>query len=807
MSGALTDTSILAGAAGAGGYTIDQSCRFDPTRTTYLHRTPGTASDQKTWTFSTWAKRGRMDTAQYIFSMVAGYNDTGWFTFEWGSDGTIAIVPGYNYNQYKTSEVFRDPAAWYHLVCRCDTTQSTWATRLRVYVNNELQTLVVSSSQSSGEPAEDAIFGINDDAYHAIAKYQHGTNYLDGYLAEIHHVDGQSLTPSDFAETNILTNQWQAKKYIGTYGTNGFYLKFEDAADLGNDSSGTGNDWTPSSLVATDQEPDTPTNNFCTLNSAVKAFGTVTWTEGNLKAAGSAVYQGTVGTILAGPSGKWYWEHYIHTVGNTFTGVVLPSDDRFFKGIAEGPQQGGKSITYNNNGYTYIDGSQSGSIWGATYTTGDIIGIAVDMDTSNGQVTFYKNGISQGALSFTGNNMSDATNVVPGTVLNGATATFNFGQDSSFAGAKTAQGNTDANGLGDFYYTVPAGYLAPCTSNLPDPSIALPGNHFNTVLYTGNGSTQSITGVGFQPDTVWIKDRTSAESPHLYDAIRGATETLLTNQTQAEFTGADRLTAFDSDGFSLGSNDGVNKNTDNIVSWNWKANGSGSANTDGTLASTVSANTTAGFSIVAYTPTTGSATTVGHGLSQKPDLIIVKDREASTNWPVYQSPQGATYVAWLDDTSASTNSGTTGYWNNVEPTASVFTIGDSSQTGGNTNDYIAYCFHSVEGYQKIGLYEGNSNIDGPFIYTGFRPAFIILKYIDGADWWFMFDSKRPGYNMTNLSVTANDSAAENGSPGQQDIDILSNGFKITDAGGGNNSSGTYLWLAIAKSPFKYSNAR
>ena len=485
----------------------------------------------------------------------------------------------------------------------------------------------------------------------------------------------------------------------------------------------------------------------------------------------------------------------------------MPTDTSWFRGAAEGPQQAGSSITYNNNGYTYIDGSQSGSIWGATYTTGDIIGIAVDMDTSNGQVTFYKNGTSQGTLSFTGNNMAGATNVVPGTVLNGATATFNFGQDSSFAGEETAQGNSDSNGIGDFYYAPPTDYLAICSANLSAPSIKLPAEHFNTVLYTGTGGAQSITGVGFQPDLVWVKSRSNDYQPGWVDAVRGVENYISSSETDAEATTSGAVDAFDSDGFSFGGSGTVWNGTGaTFASWNWKANGSGSANTDGSLDSTVSANPTAGFSIVSYTGNSASAQTIGHGLSVAPELIVVKNRTDVVFWPA-GTVYGGGWTKYLNWDSVEPQQDNT-YFNDTAPTASVFSVDTNNAVNGNTNQIIAYCFHSVEGYQKIGLYEGNSNIDGPFIYTGFRPAFIILKYIDGSDWWFMFDDKRPGYNMTNLSVTVNDAVEENdASTGQQDIDILSNGFKITDAGGGNNSSGTYLYIAIAKSPFKYSNAR
>ena len=442
----------------------------------------------------------------------------------------------------------------------------------------------------------------------------------------------------------------------------------------------------------------------------------------------------------------------------------------------------------------------------ATLTDGDIIAAALNLDASPATVQFYKNNATIG----TAENLNASASGIWGFATNSNTNWtwyLNAGADSSFSGQKTAQGNEDGNGKGDFYYSPPAGYLAMCTNNLADPSIKLSGENFNTVLYTGNGSTQSITGVGFQPDTVWLKDRTTAESPHLYDAIRGATKTLLTNATQAEFTGADRLTAFDSDGFSLGSNDGVNKNTDALVSWNWKANGSGSANTDGSISSTVSANATAGFSIVSYTGT-NTAGTIGHGLSVAPDMIILKERSGTAQWPVgcLQDPMNWTDYMALDKAN---NYGDFNYWNDTTPTASVFSISSDGDVNEQDATYIAYCFHSVNSYSKIGHYYGNgvtANYGGPFIFTGFRPAFILIKCMDDSSTnWMMFDNLREGYNKDNDRLLANDNLAEDTT---DFIYIISNGFKLisTHSDVGTNNS-RYLFYAVAKSPFKYANAR
>jgi hypothetical protein len=362
--------------------------------------------------------------------------------------------------------------------------------------------------------------------------------------------------------------------------------------------------------------------------------------------------------------------------------------------------------------------------------------------------------------------------------------------------------------MGDFYYTPPSGFKALCSDNLDDPAIALPEQYFNTVLYTGNGSTGQSINVGFQPDLLIAKERTTATYVSARNSVTGVTKSLFTGLTNAEYTETDGVTAFTSTGFNL-SGDGygyVNRNTYTYVGWNWKAGGTASSNGDGSITSSVSANTTAGFSIVSYTGHGSTTGTVGHGLSVKPDLIITKYRSGTASWSVYNSPQGATKVIWLDDTSAE-GTGIT-YWRDTEPTASVFSVGASGTTGGNANPYIAYCFHSVEGYSKVGTYTGNNSTDGTFVYLGFTPAFILLKTYDHTDNWNIYDIKRNGYNGTGGTYQIRADTNEAGfSSAATMIDLVSNGVKMRTNDPGTNSSRNYLYMAFAESPFKTSNAR
>jgi hypothetical protein len=325
-----------------------------------------------------------------------------------------------------------------------------------------------------------------------------------------------------------------------------------------------------------------------------------------------------------------------------------------------------------------------------------------------------------------------------------------------------------------------------------------PFKFFNTVLYTGNGSSQSITGVGHQPDWTWIKSRGSTAFHLSTDSVRGVTKQLYPNADTAENTDSSHITAFNTDGFSVGSAGDVNGNSLNLVSWNWKAGGSASSNSDGSITSSVSANTTAGFSIVSYTGT-GSNATVGHGLGAVPKMIIFKDRETSVDWGVYAEPNGNTKEMYLStNDAAGTN---TNAFNSTTPTSSVFTIGTSSRYNPSSKGVIAYCFANVKGYSKIGSYTGNGNADGTFIYTGFKPAWILLKQssASGAG-WRMHDNKRGiSGNPEDETLYASSSNAE--STGR-DVDFLSNGFKLrTDSGDGNGSGSTYIYMAFAESPF------
>ena len=332
--------------------------------------------------------------------------------------------------------------------------------------------------------------------------------------------------------------------------------------------------------------------------------------------------------------------------------------------------------------------------------------------------------------------------------------------------------------------------------------------YFTTTLYTGNESTNAITNSAnagdFQPDWVWLKSRNSATHHRLYDSSRGALKNILSSAANTEATTANSLTSFDSNGFTLGSDDNSNQNTKTFVAWQWKANGgTTSSNGDGNITSTVQANTTAGFSIVLFTGNATAGQTVGHGLGVKPEIIFAKNRSNGNNWNVYAEPVDNTGNNYLSLNGTVGKESDFNMWNDTAPTSSVINLGDRNETNGSSHNMVFYCFHSVKGYSKIGSYTGNGNADGTFVYTGFKPAWIMLKRTDSSNNWNIFDSKRDVDNQVGNVLYANLTSAEEADASHSSAnDFLSNGFKLKETGNAVNGSGaTYIYMAFAEHPF------
>jgi len=326
-------------------------------------------------------------------------------------------------------------------------------------------------------------------------------------------------------------------------------------------------------------------------------------------------------------------------------------------------------------------------------------------------------------------------------------------------------------------------------------TIKKPSDYFNTVLYTGNGSTQSITGVGFQPDMLWGKNRSSVTNHELTDVVRGINQRLKPNDTDADQTNTNTFTSFDSDGFSLGTDADVNASGANHVVWSWKANGTGVSNTVGDINSTVSVNTTSGFSIVQWTGNGTAGSTVGHGLGSEMKFMILKDYSLSRSWLTYHHSLGNQSGINFNESGVA-GTGNNAYWNSTSPTSNVFSTGVYSNE--NNSNYICYCFSEVKGFSKFGSYIGNGSTDGTFCFTGFKPAFIIVKRTDSTGSWLLMDNKRDTFNVCDAELLANDSFQETLAT---NLDILSNGFKLRTTGGEKNSSGgSYIYMAFAEEP-------
>jgi len=749
---------------------FSKSLRFRSSASAYFNRT--FSSTPTSWTASFWVKRGTLGSYQSIFgSRLSG---TGSSYLEFLNNDTLGVAN--NSTSVATNAVYRDPSAWYHFVV-------SWSSSnvVVIYCNGVSQSLTGSISGAN------QLFTSGWTS--TVGRYgDSSSQYFDGELADIYFIDGQVLTPSSFGTTYAPSGQWIPIAYSGTYGTNGFHLPFNNTTStttLGYDTSGNSNNWTTNNISLTagstyDSMNDVPVAysataaNYCVINPNANSGPTIT--NGNLNQSGSSGFsQYVASTMGMSASGKYYCELTCVTLGSEFT-VGICTDQGSTNYV------GGTSTSwgYYTNGNKYNNGS--GSAYGATYTSGDLIGVA--FDAGAGTLTFYKNGTSQGT-AFTG--LTSGTYFFTmSTRTNGgaSTGTANFGQQP-------------------FTYTPPSGYVALNTYNLPTPTIAQGNKYMDATLYTGTGAAASITNAAaFKPDLVWIKSRSAATDHKLTDSVRGVTKALISDTTGAETTDTNGLTAFNSNGFTIGTDTNYNNSGATYVGWQWQAGaGSSSSNTNGSITSTVSVNTTAGFSVVTYTGT-GSNATVGHGLGVAPSMIILKRRDnGSDNWRVYHSSIGAGNVLSINTTSASASSSAS--WNNTAPTSSVFSVGTESNTNASGSTIVAYCFAPVAGFSAFGIYTGNSSTSGPFVYLGFKPAYLLVKNTSTGNWTIK-DNKRNTFNVVNNDLYANLSVAE---VAEYPFNFFSNGFQPVDVSSDVNASGqTYIYAAFASNPFAYSNA-
>jgi hypothetical protein len=555
---------------------------------------------------------------------------------------------------------------------------------------------------------------------------------------------------------------------------------------------------------------DVPTNtnsntaNYNVLNATIRMYNSFdTITNGNLKLTvgnTNGVTDGAIGTQLL-TSGKWYFEATV--------AQAPVSSGSMWVGVSNNPVVAGLGVyngNFYNNGYSYKstgtknENTSVGVAYGSSYTTGDVIGVALDID--NATITFYKNNVSQG-IAFS--SITSTGGFVTGVATdagssNNASWTVNFGQQP-------------------FVYTAPTGFLPLNTYNLSTPTILAGSQYMDATTYTGDGTTsKTVTGLNFQPDWVWTKARSQSYRHAVFDVVRGFGNVLQPSFTDAEFTdGTTAGTSFfqgvTSNGFIVGlptsgtysGNAGTNENGTTYVGWSWRtSNTSGVSNTAGSITSTVSANTTSGFSILTYTGNGTAGATIGHGLGVAPSMMIFKTRNGSGAWLVWHIGYNSNQAQMLLNTSAAIfNPGNGLYFNSTYPSSTVATLGTSGSTNGSGTTYVAYMFAPVAGYSAFGSYVGNGNSDGAFVYLGFRPRYIMTKST-GVEDWAIIDTSRSTYNLQGADLYADLSIAE----GTSGYDILSNGIKFRSTGGSWNASGTtYIYMAFAENPFKIARGR
>ena len=778
---------------------LSRSLRFRSSVPAYLSRTFGTPTNNLKYTLSFWVKRGTLATQNILFDggdatgnnnayLQINASDQLNFSQNLAGNANINLI---------TTQIFRDASAWYHIVLAVDTTQATSTDRVKIYING----VQITSFGTAVYPTLNLANQVNvASRIHNIGKLDYASLYLDAYMTEVNFIDGQQLTPSSFGYLNYYTNVWTPLAYTGTYGSNGSHLTFTDNTalttssnvGLGADTSGNGNYWATSGISITsgstyDSMVDVPTlsgsaSNYATWNPLT--VNKPNLTNGNLDADGSDLK--TAISTIGVSSGKWYWEITIGSGTNTPNmGITSYANDNADPGVYNGVGRsfvsaGGGSGVYK--AYTATS-TTANSAFSNANTAGATIGFALDCNA--GTIAYYVNN----TLGYT-----DST-VATGTLLYPMTCNFNS--------ASNAYRNTSLNtGQRAFAYTPPAGYVALNTYNLPVPAILQGNLYMDATTYTGTGATASITNsAAFKPDLVWIKSRSAATDHKLTDSVRGVTKGLISDTSGAETTDTQGLTAFNANGFSLGTDTNYNNTSATYVAWQWQAGaGTSGSNTNGSVTSTVSANTTSGFSVVTYTGT-GANATVGHGLGVTPALLIFKNRTtAATEWPVKTNQLSTNSYLFLNSTGAAATFSS--FWPS-DPTSSVFSVGTDNRTNGSGNAMVAYCFAQISGFSAFGSYTGNGSATGPFIYTGFQPKYLLVKRTDSTSDWYIWDSVRNTFNIVTNTLLADAAGAETSA---SSVNILSNGFQCVSSTVVNVSTGTYIYAAFASNPFKYANA-
>jgi hypothetical protein len=834
-----------------------QSVRSDRSGGSTLSKTLGTPTTRRRWTISFWIKRtalGNGVNATNSYNPLMGCDNKLIARFDINDKFQLYDYDGnFDVNLVSTM-MFRDTSAWYNIVVVADIDGQSGNNRMKLYVNGVRQ-------DWSGTDPGDYDPRWNGALAHQLLADGQTTAKFNGYASDITFLDGQAI-----GETGGYLNEfgavkegiWIPKNYSGSYGDNGFRLEFKGTGtatssgavssptNIGDDSSGQNNHFAVSGFNSYDSNmPDSPENNFATMNSLIKTTGASgSLTEGNLKITKSGLTYSYFQSSFGVTKGKWYAEIRCNakTDGAFMIGITEMNMETYRTGENIDPHLTAGTIWYSDNGYGHYDGSGvsiSDFSGGTGFSTNQVVGLALDMDSSTKTIKFYVDG----SLVTTKNLTANFTDHIGFACnwYNSHTGVWNFGQDSTFAGDETATTNADGNGIGAFHTSPPSGYLALCSANLDDDDYATIGptadnqasDFFATTFYAGTDDATRAFDLGFVSDWAWFKADADGYGHQIYDSSRGVQKYFRSNTYATEATNSEGLLDFKADDANDTSVDGsgtqlkigtdafLNESGTNVSLWTWRINGGTTSSISAgsvssgvpSASSTVQVNTTVGMSQVLYTGNAtgaGAEQTIGHGLGVIPEVIMFKSRTyANMDWYIHHKGLGNGVTTHIELNVTDAEHGDADYMNEVAPTASVFSLGYNFTTNKSGETYIAYCFNNVEGYSKFGKFTGNGDADGAFVYTGFRPAWVMIKNSDQAGSWMMMDIAR---SPINIGATANALVADN-THGQSTVstrgmDFLSNGFKIrTTAADMNNTGQDLIYFAFAEDPFKYANAK
>ena len=761
----------------------------------YLTRTPGSAGDRTRWTLAWWFQLNAIATDMTFFSANDGTNDF-YIRMDGTSNQNITIVDNNASMNVNTTAMQRD-TAWYHCIISYDSNESSESDRIKIYINGVVQALDTPGDAYPSSGGE--TYWNNAQANEIGRRSRTSSSYANAYMAQICFLNGDSIQNGDVAVTDFLdsftfgTNgsEFSPKSdsditsLASTAGGTSFMLSFDDSSDLGNDESSNNNDFSLSSIASGNQSTNTPSKMYPTINYIDHSDDTLpTLSSGNLTSAGPGAGRACMRVTLGIPTtGKWYWEANWDSVASARVGFAESSS--FLDAAC-----GGTALSWGmqNDGKVVNDNTEGSALF--TWATNDRIAMAYNADTSK----FWFGQIADGADTVTWASSGDPagdsnetvasvpSKITPALDTNTGTVSLKF-PSSSWNLASVPSG---------FGEITSADFTAPSYQGI---------DYFKPLLYAGNGTAigsggKAVTGTGFQPDFVWMKNRDAIDSHGLYDAVRGTTKQIESDTNAVETTESEGLTAFGADGFTVGSLAQLNTSSENYVAWQWLGGNATSANDTGSIDSVISVAGAGHFSIVTWEGSGGDAT-VGHGMSGAPTMVLTKDRDVVSTWLAWQDGlTSAQYFMNLDTTGAEFDNGSSGYYRGTAPSSTVITMnGSTYNTSGSS--LVAYCFRSVAGVCKVGSYTGTGVVNGPYISTGFRPSFVMVKPSGAVNPWTTTDIARDTYNPTSKRLHPNSSAVEE-TDSITAGDMLADGFKIRSSHGNVNQSGiNYIYLAMA----------